>query len=159
MGFYKFDELLILLIIFIWGESIKYKIPSLTVDIFIYNENHEFILIKRKNDPFKDSWALPGGFVDYGETTEDAAIREAKEETSIDIESVKLFNVYSNPNRDPRRHTVSIVYLAHGNFDDAKADDDAKDIGVYSFDDLEEMGLAFDHETILSDVKEHLEKN
>lgn len=159
MGFYKFDELLILLIIFIWGESIKYKIPSLTVDIFIYNENHEFILIKRKNDPFKDSWALPGGFVDYGETTEDAAIREAKEETSIDIESVKLFNVYSDPNRDPRRHTVSIVYLAHGNFDDAKADDDAKDIGVYSFDDLEEMGLAFDHETILSDVKEHLEKN
>ena len=142
-----------------WGESIKYKIPSLTVDIFIYNENHEFILIKRKNDPFKDHWALPGGFVDYGEKTEDAAIREAKEETSIDIESVKLFNVYSDPNRDPRRHTVSIVYLAHGNFDDAKADDDAKDIGVYSFDDLEEMGLAFDHETILSDIKKHLEEN
>lgn len=112
-----------------WGESIKYKIPSLTVDIFIYNENHEFILIKRKNDPFKDHWALPGGFVDYGEKTEDAAIREAKEETSIDIESVKLFNVYSDPNRDPRRHTVSIVYLAHGNFDDAKADDDAGEIG------------------------------
>lgn len=131
----------------------------MTVDIFIYNENHEFILIKRKNDPFKDCWALPGGFVDYGETTEDAAVREAKEETSIDVELERLFNVYSDPARDPRRHTVSIVYLAHGNFDDAKADDDAKDIGVYSFDDLKEMGLAFDHETILSDVKEHLEKN
>ena len=141
------------------GESIKYKIPSLTVDIFIYNENHEFILIKRKNDPFKDHWALPGGFVDYGEKTEDAAIREAKEETSIDIESVKLFNVYSDPNRDPRRHTVSIVYLAHGNFDDAKADDDAKDIGVFSFDVLKERKLAFDHETILSDIKKHLEEN
>ena len=105
---------------------------------------------------------LPDGEINEDndtETTEDAAKREAKEETSIDIESVKLFNVYSDPNRDPRRHTVSIVYLAHGNFDDAKADDDAKDIGVYSFDDLEEMGLAFDHETILSDVKEHLEKN
>ena len=126
-----------------WGESIKYKIPSLTVDIFIYNENHEFILIKRKND----------------EKTEDAAIREAKEETSIDIESVKLFNVYSDPNRDPRRHTVSIVYLAHGNFDDAKADDDAKDIGVFSFDVLKEEKLAFDHETILSDIKKHLEEN
>ena len=141
-----------------WGESIKYKIPSLTVDIFIYNENHEFILIKRKNDPFKDHWALPGGFVDYGETTENAAIREAKEETSIDIESVKLFNVYSDPERDPRRHTVSIVYLAHGNFDDAKADDDAKDIDVFSFDVLEKEKLAFDHEKILTEVKKFLEK-
>ena len=134
-------------------------VPSLTVDIFIYNENHEFILIKRKNDPFKDCWALPGGFVDYGETTEDAAVREAKEETSIDVELERLFNVYSDPARDPRRHTVSIVYLAHGNFDDAKADDDAKDIDIFSFDVLEEKKLAFDHETILRDVKEHLEKN
>ena len=131
----------------------------MTVDIFIYNENHEFILIKRKNDPFKDCWALPGGFVDYGETTEDAAVREAKEETSIDVELERLFNVYSDPARDPRRHTVSIVYLAHGNFDDAKADDDAKEIDIFSFDVLEEKKLAFDHETILRDVKEHLEKN
>ena len=142
-----------------WGESIKYKIPSLTVDIFIYNENHEFILIKRKNDPYKDCWALPGGFVDYGEKTEDAAIREAKEETSIDVKLEKLVNVYSDPDRDPRRHTVSIVYLAHGNFDDAMADDDAKDIGVFSFDVLEEEKLAFDHKKILSDIKESLEKN
>ena len=142
-----------------WGESIKYKIPSLTVDIFIYNENHEFILIKRKNDPYKDCWALPGGFVDYGEKTEDAAIREAKEETSIDVKLEKLVNVYSDPDRDPRRHTVSIVYLARGNFDDAKADDDAKDIGVFSFDVLKEMKLAFDHETILSDIKKHLGEN
>ncbi|MDD6048941.1 MAG: NUDIX hydrolase [Methanobrevibacter ruminantium] len=141
------------------GESIKYKIPSLTVDIFIYNENHEFILIQRKNPPFEGSWALPGGFVDYGETTENAAIREAKEETSIDIESVELFKVYSDPDRDPRRHTVSIIYLAHGNFDDAKADDDAKDIGVFSFDVLEERKLAFDHESILTDIKKHLEEN
>lgn len=142
-----------------WGESIKYKIPSLTVDIFIYNENHEFILIKRKNDPYKDSWALPGGFVDYGETTENAAIREAKEETSIDVELERLFNVYSEPDRDPRRHTVSIVYLARGNFDDAKADDDANDIGVFSFDVLEEKKLAFDHEKILIDIKKFLLKN
>ena len=142
-----------------WGESIKYKIPSLTVDIFIYNENHEFILIKRKNDPYKDCWALPGGFVDYGEKTEDAAIREAKEETSIDVELEGLVNVYSNPDRDPRRHTVSIVYLARGNFDDANADDDAKDIGVFSFDVLKEEKLAFDHETILSDIKKFLEKD
>jgi len=131
----------------------------LTVDIFIFNENHEFILIKRKNDPFKDSWALPGGFVDYGESTEDAAIREAKEETSIDVELERLFNVYSEPDRDPRRHTVSIVYLAHGNFDDARADDDAKDIGVYSFNDLKEMKLAFDHDKILNEIRDYLEEN
>lgn len=129
----------------------------MTVDIFIYNDNHEFILIKRKNDPFKDYWALPGGFVDYGETTEHAAIREAKEETSIDVKLEKLFNVYSDPDRDPRRHTVSVFYLAHGNFDDAKADDDAKDIAVFSFDDLEGKRIAFDHGKILNEVKEYLE--
>ena len=131
----------------------------MTVDIFIYNDNHEFILIKRKNDPFKDCWALPGGFVDYGEKTEDAAIREAKEETSIDVKIEKLFNVYSNPDRDPRRHTVSVFYLAHGNFDDAKADDDAKDIGVFSFDKLEDLKIAFDHKDILDEVKKYLENN
>ncbi|WP_407462381.1 NUDIX domain-containing protein [Methanobrevibacter sp.] len=135
----------------------KYKIPSLTVDIFIFNENHEFILIQRKNDPFKNSWALPGGFVDYGETTKHAAIREAKEETSIDVELIRVLDVYSEPDRDPRRHTVSVTYLARGNFDDANADDDAKDIGVYSFDDLDDLNIAFDHMKILSDAKNYLE--
>ena len=135
-----------------------YKIPSLTVDIFIFNENHEFILIKRKKDPFKDHWALPGGFVDYGETTEHAAVREAKEETSIDVELIKLFNVYSEPDRDPRGHTVTIFYLARGDFKDAKADDDAKDIDVFSFDDLNNLDIAFDHRMILNEVKEYFDK-
>ncbi len=143
--------------ILFWGDNIKYKIPSLTVDIFIFNDNHEFILIQRKNDPFKEYWALPGGFVDYGETTEDAAIREAKEETSIDVELIDLLNVYSEPDRDPRRHTVSVTYLARGNFDDANEDDDAKDIGVYSFDDLKKLNIAFDHMTILNDAKNYLD--
>lgn len=102
---------------------------------------------------------MPGGFVDYGETTKHAAIREAKEETSIDIESVKLFDVYSDPDRDPRRHTVSICYLAKGNFDDAKAADDAKEIDIFSFEKAFEKGLAFDHETILKDIKKYLEEN
>ena len=131
----------------------------MTVDIFIYNEDNEFILIQRKNAPFKNHWALPGGFVDYGETTENAAIREAKEETSIDVELKGLVNVYSNPHRDPRRHTVSVCYLAQGNFDDADADDDAKDIGVFSFDDLEDHNLAFDHKDILDEIKDCLENN
>ena len=88
-----------------------HKKPSITVDIFIYNENKDFILIKRKNNPFKDCWAFPGGFVDYGETTENAAIREAKEETSIDVNLKKQFKVYSDPLRDPRGHTITVVYF------------------------------------------------
>ena len=71
--------------------------PYLTADVFIYNESKEFILIKRKNEPHKNSWALPGGFVEIGETVENAAVREAKEETSIDVELKQLINVYSDP--------------------------------------------------------------
>ena len=144
----------------------EYKKPSLTVDMFIINENSnnneniddkKFILIKRKNNPFKDHWALPGGFVDYGESTESAAIREAKEETSIDIELIKLFNVYSEPNRDPRGHTVTVVYLAKGDLSQMKADDDAKEIEIFSFKDLNSIDLAFDHNDILNDIKNYLE--
>jgi 8-oxo-dGTP diphosphatase len=94
----------------------KYKIPSLTADIFIFDDEFNFILIKRGNDPYKDCWALPGGFVEYGESVETAAIREAKEETSIDVELVDLVNVYSKPDRDPRGHTVTVAYTARGDF-------------------------------------------
>ncbi len=145
----------------------EYKKPSLTVDMFIINENskstdfdidnQKFILIKRKNNPYKDHWALPGGFVDYGESTESAAIREAKEETSIDIELIKLFNVYSKPDRDPRGHTVTVVYLAKGDLSQMKADDDAKEIEIFSFKDLNLIDLAFDHDDILNDIKNYLE--
>ena len=100
----------------------KYKTPSLTTDIFIFDDDSNFILIKRKNDPYKDHWALPGGFVEYGESVETAAIREAKEETSIDVELKGLVNVYSNPDRDPRGHTVSIAFIAKGDFSSKKAD-------------------------------------
>ena len=93
-----------------------YKIPSLTADIFIFDDEFNFILIKRKNDPYKDFWALPGGFVEYGESVEDAAIREAKEETSIDVELKELVNVYSKPDRDPRGHTITVAYIAKGDF-------------------------------------------
>lgn len=133
---------------------VGYKKPSLTVDIFIFNkETNEFILIKRKNDPFKNHWALPGGFVDYGETTENAAIREAKEETTMDVSLINLIGVYSNPDRDPRGHTITLVYLAQGDFNQRKADDDAKEIGIFNFENLNNIDLAFDHEKILSDIK------
>lgn len=136
----------------------NYRNPSLTVDIFIYDENKNFILIKRGNEPFKNYWALPGGFVDYGECVEDAAVREALEETSINVELEKLVGVYSDPSRDPRRHTVSITYTAKGNIDDMKADDDACDIGIYSKYDLEKLNIAFDHEKIINDCLNSLLK-
>ena len=141
-----------------WGESIKYKIPSLTVDIFIYNENHEFILIKRKNDPYKDCWALPGGFVEYGESVEDAAIREAKEETNIDVELEELVNVYAAPDRDPRRHTVTVAYTARGDLKTRKADSDAKDIDVFQVEKLDSINIAFDHAIIIKDCLDKAKK-
>ena len=129
----------------------KYKIPSLTTDIFIFDDNFNFILIKRKNDPYKDCWALPGGFVEYGESVETAAVREAKEETSIDVELKDLVNVYSNPNRDPRGHTITIAFTAKGDFSTRKADDDASDIDIFSPEKLDEINLAFDHDKIIKD--------
>ncbi len=128
-----------------------YKIPSLTADIFIYDDDFNFILIQRKNEPFKGFWALPGGFVEYGESVETAAIREAKEETSIDIELKELVNVYSSPDRDPRGHTITVAFTARGDLNTRKADSDAKSIDVFSQDQLETVNLAFDHEKIIKD--------
>ena len=129
----------------------KYKIPSITTDIFIFDDNFNFILIKRKNDPYKDCWALPGGFVEYGESVESAAVREAKEETNIDVELKDLVNVYSKPDRDPRGHTITIAFTAKGNFSDGKADDDASDIAIFSLEKLDEIDIAFDHKQIIRD--------
>lgn len=130
----------------------KYKIPSLTVDVFIFDDEKNFILVKRKNNPYKGFWALPGGFVEYGETVENAAIRETKEETNIDVKLVSLLNVYSSPERDPRQHTVSVVYIGKGNINNAKASSDAEDISIFSFNDLKTIRLAFDHRKIIQDA-------
>lgn len=129
----------------------NYKIPSLTADIFIFDDDFNFILIKRKNDPYKDCWALPGGFVEYGESVETAAIREAKEETSIDVELKRLVNVYSKPDRDPRGHTVTVAFTAKGNMNNMKADSDAKEIAIFSAENLDEIEIAFDHKEIIKD--------
>lgn len=136
-----------------------YKIPSLTADIFIFDDNFNFILIKRRNDPFKNCWALPGGFVEYGESVENAAIREAKEETSIDVELIDLVNVYSEPDRDPRGHTITVAYTAKGNFNDRKAEDDACDIAIFSAEKLDEIKIAFDHKKIINDCLKIVKKN
>lgn len=136
----------------------KHRNPSVTTDIFIFDDDENFILIKRKNNPFKDYWAIPGGFVEYGERVEDAAIREALEETSIPVKLDKLVGVYSDPSRDPRGHTVSIVYTARGNMKKMKAADDACDINIFTKKDLENINLAFDHEKIINDCLNSINK-
>ena len=120
--------------------------PLLTVDAIIETDNG-IILIKRKNPPA--GWAIPGGFVDYGETLEEAAVREMKEETSLDINLGRQFHTYSNPGRDPRHHTVSTIFVATAT-GTPKAADDAIDIGTFTKDNLPE-DIAFDHRQILED--------
>ena len=132
------------------GEVVRlYHNPLLTVDVIIEVEEG-IILIERKNPPF--GWAIPGGFVDYGEALETAAAREAKEETGMDVVGLRQFHAYSDPKRDPRGHTVSVVFTAAGR-GVPKAADDAKNLKIFRLDELPE-NLAFDHASILSDYSE-----
>jgi 8-oxo-dGTP diphosphatase len=123
------------------------KTPLLTVDALIIYEE-KLVLIKRKNPPYKDMFALPGGFVEVGETVEEAVIRESKEETTLEIEIIRLLGVYSDPKRDPRGHTVSIAYIAAG-YGDLNAGDDADEVELFDIYNLPE--LAFDHNKIIED--------
>ena len=125
----------------------KYRNPFPTVDIVIEMEKGGIILINRKNPPF--GWALPGGFVDYGETLEAAAIREAEEETSLKVVLQYLLGAYSDPARDPRQHNISVVFVARGTGRPIAADD-AKDVGVFHENSIPK-DLAFDHHKILRD--------
>lgn len=128
------------------GKSIAFRNPIPTVDIIIELQDG-IVLVERRN--FPQGWALPGGFVDYGESLEDAAIREAREETSLDIQLKLQLHTYSDPNRDPRFHTVSTVYIASG-YGEPKAADDAKGVGIFLENEIS-FPLAFDHARILAD--------
>ena len=129
----------------------KQRNPVPTVDIIIEVKREDgregIVLIKRKNPPY--GWALPGGFVDYGESLEEAAVREAKEETYLDVRLVRQLHTYSDPKRDPRQHTISTVYIAKAS-GRPKAMDDAQEIRVVTEDEID-FSLAFDHEQILKD--------
>jgi len=124
-------------------------VPTIDVIIEVGGEGGEkgVVLIYRKNDP--KAWALPGGFVDYGETLEQAAVREAREETGLEIEAAEQFHTYSDPRRDPRRHTISTVFIAKAK-GRPRPGDDAERVGVFTTESLP-PSLAFDHKKILED--------
>lgn len=129
------------------GTTVKaYRNPVPTVDIII-EIGDGIVFIERKNDPL--GWALPGGFVDYGEKLEDAAVREAYEETSIRVTDLKLLGCYSDPDRDKRQHTISTVFIAKGSGMPNAGDDAAKAV-LYPLDNLPK-NLCFDHDRIIHD--------
>lgn len=128
----------------------KYRNPLLTVDIII-EINDGIVLIERKNPPY--GWALPGGFVDYGESLETAAVREAKEETCLDIKLTGQFHTYSSPDRDPRHHCVSTVFIAQAS-GIPKPEDDAKNAKIFNKQSLP-ANMAFDHKQIIDDYYQY----
>lgn len=122
--------------------------PKIMVDVVIPSEDG-VVLIRRGSDPYEGMWALPGGFVEVGETVENAAVREAKEETNLDVELERLIGVYSDPDRDPRGHNVSVAFLARATGGDPEAATDADEVDVL---DPSEVELAFDHRKIIEDA-------
>jgi 8-oxo-dGTP diphosphatase len=123
--------------------------PKLMVDTVVPSEEGEVLPIRRASDPYEGQWALPGGFVEVGETLEDAAAREAEEETGLRVEIVRLVGVYSDPDRDPRGHNVSCAYLARVREGEPEAATDAAEV---AFLDPSTVDLAFDHEKIIADA-------
>ncbi len=134
------------------GRVLQNKYPFPTVDAVIkFFENEKLkgiILVERKSPPL--GWAFPGGFVEQGESLETAVVREAKEETGLDIEIVKQFHTYSEPKRDPRIHTISTVFVCKAS-GKIKSGSDAKNVKLFSLEKIPK--LCFDHEKILNDLK------
>ena len=145
-------------------DALKLLFPKLRVEISIKARNFttsfsllprmiirdkKILLIKRKNPPFKGKWALPGGFVDYNEKTEDAVVREIFEETGLKTTIKNLVGVYSDPKRDPRGHTISVVYILEIVNGKIKSGDDAADAKFFDLKQLPE--LSFDHDVIIKD--------
>ncbi|MGB7290573.1 MAG: NUDIX hydrolase [Thermodesulfobacteriota bacterium] len=128
------------------------KTITLTVDPIIITSDTKLILVKRSYDPYKDHWAFPGGIVEYGETVESAAIREAKEETGLDVRVERLLGVYSDPKRDPRGHFVSVCFLCEPVGGTLKTSEETKEVKAFTKEELTSLKLAFDHRKILADL-------
>ncbi|SFM66263.1 NUDIX domain-containing protein [Thermodesulforhabdus norvegica] len=126
-----------------------YRNPFLTVDCIIVNHRNEILLIERKNPPY--GWALPGGFVDYGESLEDAVRREIKEETGLELHTLNQFRAYSDPARDPRHHTVTVVFWTEMEADPVAGDDAAR-CAFFPLDNLPSP-IAFDHGKIIEEFR------
>jgi ADP-ribose pyrophosphatase YjhB (NUDIX family) len=129
--------------------------PKLAVDCIIRIDGR-ILLIHRRNTPH--GWALPGGFVEYGESVEDAVRREMREETGLKLEDLRQFRVYSDPSRDPRGHTVSVVFTARG-VGKPEPGDDADRYRLVDLDDVLDAELVFDHAQILKDFRDSLRRN
>jgi 8-oxo-dGTP diphosphatase len=137
------------------------KNPALTVDLIV-QKGSQLLAVKRKNEPFKGYLSLPGGFVDEGERVEDAAKREVKEETSLDVQINAILGVYSDPKRDPRRHTASVVFIgvvSENHMTEALAKDDAEELEWLDLDGIENKRFGFDHKQILLDYKAWTKSN
>jgi 8-oxo-dGTP diphosphatase len=130
------------------GGPSRPRNPFPTVDVIVERGNGHVLLIRRTNPPLR--WALPGGFIDYGESAEAAARREVLEETGVTVLLTDLLGVYSAPDRDPRHHTLTVVYIGRSR-DPVAAGDDAAEVGEFGLDALPE--LAFDHARILRDYQ------
>ena len=128
------------------------KGPSLTVDAVIEYPDSRIVLIRRGFPPFEGSWALPGGFVDFGEQVADACVREVREECGIDVEIKRILGVYSDPMRDPRRHTISIAFITEWKSGELQGSDDASEARIFTRDELKGIDLAFDHREMLLDA-------
>ena len=131
----------------------QYKNPYPTADVIV-DIGGKVVLIKRKNPPA--GWAIPGGFIDYGESAEDAAVREIREETGLEITGLKQFHTYSNPDRDPRFHTLTVVFTAKSTGTPVSGDD-AAEAALFGRDNLPSP-LAFDHEQVLKDYFESADR-
>lgn len=132
---------------------LRYRNPFPTVDIIIRDDTKRIVLIERRNEPH--GWALPGGFVDYGESLEAAAVREAREETGLELFDLRQFHAYSDPARDPRQHNISVVFTARAQ-GDLQAGDDAASARWFPLDALPSP-LCFDHGEILEDYRKIVE--
>jgi 8-oxo-dGTP diphosphatase len=138
----------------------KHKNPAPAVDFIISkDDNSKILLVRRKNDPFKGMLSIPGGFINEGETAENAMIREAKEETSLVVEPIAILGVYSDPQRDPRMHTISVTFITRIVQGSENARDDAAALQWINIEDeldglIQSQQIAFDHSKILNNYKQ-----